>query len=172
MTTTSYPAPYRAAPNPDTSGCLATERPENLERGDPPVGAHDSAARMGRRTAQPEVSNGGPEPRVAGHRAVEEELLEAELALEDVALGQAKAALDVERGEHLAVEDDVANVRGDLGDPVDDGVPKRLAIVVPRTETRVEVIWRVLDEAADHVLAGRRHRRINERRNDHVDVRP
>ena len=115
---------------------------------------------------------GRPEPGVAGHRAVEEELLEAELALEDVALGQAEPALDVERGEDLAVEDDVADVRGDLGDPVDDGVAERLAVVVPGPEARVELVRGVLDEAADDVLAGRRHRRVDQGRDDHVDVRP
>ena len=40
-----------------------------------------------------------------------------------------------------------------------------------RPELRRQLVRRVLDEAADHVLAGRRHRRVDERRDDHVDVR-
>ena len=37
------------------SGCRGRE---DLQRGDPPVGAHDPAARMGRRAAQPEIRSG------------------------------------------------------------------------------------------------------------------
>ena len=60
----------------------------------------------------------------------------------------------------------------DLGDPVDDRVAEGLAVVVPGAQGRVQVVRRVLDEAADDVLAGRGHRRVDEGRNDHVDVRP
>ena len=80
-------------------------------RGDPAVRAHDAAARVRRRAAQPEVADRRPEARVAGHRPVEEQLLERQLALEDVALGQPDRALDVERRLDVAVEDDVADVR-------------------------------------------------------------
>ena len=38
----------------------------------------------------------------------EEQLLERQLALEDVALGQPELALEVERRQHLPVQDDVA----------------------------------------------------------------
>ena len=94
-----------------------------------------------------------------------------ELALEDVALGQPGRPLDVERRLDVPVQDDVADVRRELGDPVDHGVAERLALVVPRPELRGQLVRRVLDEAADHVLAGRRHRRVDEGRDDHVDVR-
>ena len=80
--------------------------------------------------------------------------------------------LDVERRQDLAAEDDVADVRGELGDPVDDRVAERLALVVPGAQLGRELVRRVLDEAADDVLAGRRHRRVDEGRDDHVDVRP
>ena len=36
--------------------------------------------------------------------------------------------------EHLAADDDVADVRGELGDAVDDRVAEGLAVVVPRAE--------------------------------------
>ena len=116
------------------SGRPSAARAEHLQRRDPPVGAHDPAARVGRRAAQPEVADRRPEARLAGHRPVEEELLERQLALEDVALGQARRPLDVERRLDLAVEDDVADVRRELGDPVDDRVAERLALVVPGPE--------------------------------------
>ena len=58
------------------SGGLSAAGPEDLHRGDPAVRAHDPAAGMGRGAAQPEVADRRPEARVAGHRSVEEELLE------------------------------------------------------------------------------------------------
>src|SRR6185369_456901 len=155
---------------PATLGRLPAARTQHFERGDPPVGAHDPAARVGRRAAQPEVTDRRLEPRVAGHRTVEEELLERQLALEDVALGQPGRPFDIERGLNVAVKDDVADVRGELGDPVDDGVTERLALVIPRPELGRQLVRRVLDEAADDVLAGRRHRRVDQGRDDHVDV--
>ena len=46
-------------------------------------------------------------------------------------------ALDVERRQHLAVEDDVADVRRVLGDRVDDRVAERLALRRPSVARRV-----------------------------------
>src|SRR4029079_19094903 len=88
-------------------------------------------ARVGGRAAQPQVLDRGPEPRPAGHRPAEEELLERELALEDVALGQAGRAVDVERGHDLAIEATRLQVRRELGDPIDDGIAECLALEVP-----------------------------------------
>jgi hypothetical protein len=48
--------------------------------------------------------------------------------------------------------------------------PNGLALVVPGPQLRRQLVRRVLDEARDHVLAGRRHRRVDEGRDDHVDV--
>src|SRR3546814_1188996 len=56
---------------------------------------------------------------VAGHRAVEEHLVEGQLTLEDVAFGEADLELDVPRRPHLLVQAEIAEVRavaGDLGD--------------------------------------------------------
>ena len=78
-------------------------------------------------------------------------------------------ALDVERREHLAAHDQAPDVRRALGDGVDDGVAERLALLVPGALG--EVVRRVLHEAADDVLAGRRHARVDQRGDDHVDVR-
>ena len=47
--------------------------------------AHDAAARVRRRPAQVEARERGAVARPAGHRSQEEQLLEAQLALEDVA---------------------------------------------------------------------------------------
>ena len=55
------------------------------------------------------------------------QLLERQLALEDVALGQPDVTLHVQGRHDLAVQDDVADVRCALGDDVDDGVAEGLA---------------------------------------------
>ena len=105
----------------------------------------------------------------AWHRTQEEELFERQLALEDVALGERPRALEIERRHHLTVQDDVFQVRRVFRQRVDDGVAERLALIVPRAFG--QRVRRVLDEARHHVLAGRRHRRIGQRRNHHVHVR-
>ena len=93
-----------------------------------PGRAHDPAARVGGRAAQPQVLDRASRYRAQpGHRPVEEQLLQRELALEDVALGQAERLLDVQRRQHLPVQDHVADVRGVLGDRVDHRVAERLA---------------------------------------------
>ena len=74
--------------------------------------AHDAAAGMRRRAAHPRGSGSAsctaPSP---GTGRSEEQLLERQLALEDVALRQPEVALEVERRQHLPVQDDVADVR-------------------------------------------------------------
>ena len=87
---------------------------------------------MGRGSAHVEVADRRAVLRPARGGAEEEQLLERQLALEDVAFGQPELALEVERRQDLAVQDDVLDVRRVLGDGVDDGVAERLALVVPR----------------------------------------
>src|SRR5689334_5306501 len=141
---------------------------QDLLRGVLAVGAHDPAARVRRGAAHVEAADGRAVLRPPGSGAEEEELLERQLALEDVALGQAELALDVERREDLPVLDDALDVRRVLRDRVDDRVAERVAFLVP---VALQVVGRVLDEARHDVLARRRERRIGERRDDHVDVR-
>ena len=86
---------------------------------------------MRRRAAHVEAADRRAVLRPARRRPQEEELLERELALEDVALRQPEHALDVERRQHLPVQDPLADVRRVDGDRVDDGVAERLALVVP-----------------------------------------
>ena len=81
--------------------------------------AHDSAARMRRRSAHVEVPDRRAVLRPAGGGTEEEELFERELALEDVPLGEAEVAFDVERRQHLTVEDEVLDVRRVLRERVD-----------------------------------------------------
>ena len=65
--------------------------------------AHDAAAGMRGRAAHVEAVDRRLVLRPAGHGPQEEELLERQLALEDVALGETPLALEVERRHDLAV---------------------------------------------------------------------
>src|SRR4051812_26652895 len=80
-------------------------------------------------------SRGGPE---------KEELFERQLTLKDVAFRESKLPLDVERRQHLAMKNDVADVRRVLGNRVDHRIAERLTLVVPGCRW-VQVIRRVLD---------------------------
>src|ERR671939_1292253 len=73
--------------------------------------AHDPAARMRRRAAHVKIPDGRAILRPARRRPQEEELFEGELSLKDVAFGEAELALQIERREHLPVQDQLADVR-------------------------------------------------------------
>src|SRR5437016_13260404 len=88
---------------------------ENFERREPSGSAHDSAARMGRRSAHVEVLNRGAELRPARYRAQEVKLLERAFSLEDVACTQPPLAPEVERRDNLLVKNYVFDVRRVLG---------------------------------------------------------
>jgi len=70
------------------------------------------------------------------------------VALEDVPLAESGRPLDVERRLDVPEQDHVADVRGELRDPVDDGVAERLALVVQVPSSGASLYRRVLDEAA------------------------
>src|SRR6185436_8624476 len=74
-------------------------------------GAHDAAAGVRRRAAQVEVADRRFVLRPPGSGTEEEELLQRQLSLEDVALRETEGPLDVERRQHLAMQDDVLDVR-------------------------------------------------------------
>ena len=122
---------------------------------------------MRRRAAHVEVLDRRPVLGPSRHGPQEEELLESQLALEDVAFREPEVALEVERREDLPVLDDVLDVRRVLGDRVDDRVAEGLALLVP---VALEVVGRVLHEARHDVLAGRSEGGVRQGRDDHVDV--
>src|SRR4051794_1708893 len=100
---------------------------------------------MRRRAAHPQVPERRRVLRPPGRGAQEEQLLERQLALEDVALGETEIALEIERRQYLPMQNDVADVRRVFRDRIDHGVAKRLALGVPR-EPRLQLVGRVLDE--------------------------
>ena len=78
--------------------------------GDAAVGAHDAATGVCGRSTHIEVADGCAVVGPAGDRAKEEKLFERKLALENIALREAELALEIERREHLAPDDDVFDV--------------------------------------------------------------
>jgi hypothetical protein len=103
-------------------------------------------------------------------RTQEEQLLQRQLSLEDVAFRQAEVALDVERRQDLPVQDAIPDVRRVLGDRVHDRVAERLPVGVPAS-LFLQVIRRVLHEARHDVLPRWGDRRIGQARDDDVDIR-
>src|SRR3546814_7086533 len=84
-----------------------------------------------------------------------EHLVEGQLALEDVAFGEADLALDIPGRAHLLVQDEVAEVGAVAGDLGDDGLRQSLARrPIPRLAGG-QLVGRVLHEDRHPVLAGR-----------------
>ncbi len=130
--------------------------------------AHDAAAGMCGGTAHIEVVDRRAVVGPPGHGAEEEKLFEGELALKDITLGETEFALEIERGENLAADDNFFDVGSVLGDGVDDGVAEGLALLVPVALR--ELVGRILHEAGENVLARGRDTGVGEAGDDHVDV--
>ena len=93
----------------------------------------DAAAGMGARPARYSPSSPKPVAGVAEQRPPQEELVEAGLAVQRVAAGQAVVALEVERGEDLAGRDQRRPGPGAYASSVaTTAVAERLAPLVPR----------------------------------------
>ena len=73
-------------------------------------------------------------------RTQEQELLQTELAVEDVALGQAELLLQVPGGEHLAVQDRILEAWRVLLDRVAHRVAEGLALLRPALRAALKVI--------------------------------
>src|ERR1022692_1815135 len=125
--------------------------------------AHNSAAGVRSGAAQIQPFHRRAVSRVAGHRAHDEHLIETHLAVEDVAAGDAVAALHVERREHLLVYNDRPNIGAVLFDEFHHAAVERLTRVVP--SGAAQGVRRVLQEDPHDVLAGGRERRVVHRRN-------
>src|SRR5258705_7389729 len=74
-------------------------------------GAHDATARMSRGAANIETANRRAVLRIARHRAVEQQLIERQLALENVALGQSDLGFELAWRAYLHMDDAVAEAR-------------------------------------------------------------
>src|ERR1041384_1732744 len=97
---------------------------EHLERRIPPRRAHDPAAGMRRRPAHVKVLDRRAILRPTRRRTQKEELLERQLALEDVPLRQTKLTLEIQRRQHLTIANQALEVWRVLGNRVDHRVAK------------------------------------------------
>src|SRR5690606_22306928 len=87
---------------------LALEIAQDFGRGIAPGSSHHAAAWMGRGAADIEASDRRTILCVTGYGTVEEQLVEGQLALEDVALGQADLVLELLWRPYFHVDDALA----------------------------------------------------------------
>src|SRR5262249_44917674 len=104
----------RGAIEPVLWSAVAPAVEQDLARGVRARGAGDAAARVGAGVAQVQPVERHPVARVTEQRPPREELIEARLAVEGVALGQPVIAFQVEGRDHLPRGHQVAETRGIL----------------------------------------------------------
>ena len=90
-----------------------------------------AGARMRARSAEEQILDRRPVARPAEQRARDEQLIERQLAVEDVAAGQAVRALEVERRDHLARDDRRVEARRVLRDRARRRGAEAIALGVP-----------------------------------------
>src|SRR5581483_11544248 len=101
-------------------------------KGRKPAGrAHHASAGVGRRSAHIEIPDGSAKLRISRRRTQKEKLLQRKLALKDIAFSQSKFALQIERRQHLPVQNDVFDVGSILAQCVDYVIAEGLALLIP-----------------------------------------
>src|SRR3954469_3435549 len=119
-------------------------RKERLRRIMPGRSGH-AAARMRARAAQIESFEWHPVVRRPDHRPRAEQLVEAHLAVEDIAADQAEAPLEVQRRMDLPAQHRLGEARRVTVDRRDDRVRGPLTLRIPATPT-AEVVAEMLAE--------------------------
>src|SRR5438067_13776678 len=109
-------------------------------------------ARMRARAAQVQALERHPVIGCTDHRPRAEQLVEAHLAMEDVAADQPEAALEIERRMDLPADHRRGKAGGMRIDGGNDRVGRLLALVVP-TPPRTQVVAEVLAEERSDMLA-------------------
>src|SRR5215204_5958543 len=132
---------------------IFTKVAQHLDGAITPRRAEDRSARPGARAAEIEAVDRSPIVAIARDGSVAEHLIRQNLAVEDVAAGDADDALDVGRSEHLEMLDCVWDVRREHGERVDDVRPDLVPSLVPRALR--QIVRRVLHEETHGVFAGR-----------------
>jgi hypothetical protein len=127
----------------------------------------DAAAGMSSGAAEIETGDGSAVLRPSSHGAVEKQLFETEVAVENIAFGQSVGAFQIERGENLACDNGTRNIGRVLGDFIHHAVAQQFAIFVPRALSKF--VGNVLHEAGHDVLAGGRERRVGVRCDNAID---
>jgi len=97
-----------------------------------------------------------------------EELVERELAVEDVAAHEAEFPLEVQRREEAARDDASPEIRGEAVDVIDDRVGRPLALRIPCALAGKSVAEMLAEEARDMGPGGRKGL-VDRARNEHLD---
>src|SRR5690349_12045396 len=135
-----------------------------------PGRASHSAARMRARAAKVQALERHSVIRRSNHRSSAEQLIETHLSVEDIAADQAKAALEVEWRMNLPAKHRLGEAGRVLIDRGNDGIGRFFPFVVPAS-AGAKVVTKVLTEERGDVLALRRQRRVQRRRDEHLDDR-
>src|SRR5262245_44940083 len=96
-----------------------------------PRSAHNATTRPRARSTEIETANRSFIGLATGDRPQIERLLGHELSLEDVAAGEPKACFDVGRGEHLAGDDRVGDIRRILCETFDHVIRNLVSPLIP-----------------------------------------
>src|SRR5206468_9914914 len=129
-----------------------------------------TAAGMGAGTAQVQPLERHAVIRAPDHGAGAEQLVEAHLAVENVATDKAEAALEVERRVDLPAKHRLCEPGGVRVDGRDDLVCRFIAFLVP-APALAEVVPEMLAEEAGDMLSLRRQGRVQRRGYEHLDDR-
>ncbi len=86
---------------------------------------------MGRRAAHPEIADRRGVLRPTRDRPHEEQLVEGELPVKNIPLGQAEVALQIERRHHLPMQNALPDIGRVVGQRIDDRIADWFARLVP-----------------------------------------
>ena len=125
--------------------------------------ARHATSRVCSRATQIKAFNRGPILRPARHRPHKKELVHAQIAVKNVALGEPIRAFEIQRCKHLVRDDRVGHVRSMLGDFPNDAITQQSALLIPGSLPKV--IGDVLHEAGHDVRARRSQRIVGIGRN-------
>ncbi len=106
----------------------------------------------------------------AEERPKSKELIERMFPMKDVAAGQAVSPLQIDRRQHLASGDGIANLRRVVGKRFDNGVAQLMTARTP--VAAFQLIRRVLNVNRHNMGAGGCKGRVHQRRNGDVQIRP
>src|SRR5689334_14349192 len=98
---------------------------------------------MSCRTTHIEVANRRAVLRPPRNWTEEEKLFERQLALKDISFGQSKASFDIQRRQHLTMQDDVAKIRCIFRQSIDNRIAESFPLFIPAAF--FQMIGRVLD---------------------------
>ncbi len=131
--------------------------------------ARDSSTRMCTRATKIQAMNRSSVLSPAEERPKSKELIERMFPMKDVAAGQAVSPLQIERRQHLASGNGIADLRRVVGKRFDNGVAQLMTARTPIAA--FQLIRRVLNVNRHNMGAGGCKGRVHQRRNGDVQIR-